>query len=341
MSLPARRTVAAFLIVLGNVVVLPLITASPASATTTAYAATKTWTTDKSSTPSATKTTDELLISVTIPAGQSRYISSKLVVDKSLPNVTEVSAIINCRLSDLTEAARSVSGQNVLSGVTTTILTRGFFTAPASSAYTCWLDAQFVNHSADSPGSIEVVGSGSTYIQDVEGNVPWYSQTWQSTKTRVDTSDQAAASGIIEVPASTMATVMSSGLNVIGDENVTVCYNTTNEEAECLAPPGARQSAALALVGVQLVVQQYADPAGLVACGPQWTNGGLIGYTVSTTVHHYKINTSGTMPPSSINPLCEVAGAGYFEMWLRTTANANDNSFVIENNNETVTAAFI
>ncbi|MGL5824144.1 MAG: hypothetical protein ACRCYU_04805 [Nocardioides sp.] len=265
----------------------------------------------------------DLGASVTVPAGQTRYLSAKLVVSDAA-EVTETSALIYCRRPGSSVVAqRAVSGQNVLPGrAATTILTRGLITAPPTTAYVCSLQAQFVNHqSTSASGHIFVLGS--SYLQDVQGSVAWHHQTWQSTRV-LDDSSVAAAPSAFTVPNGV------SAFQVIGDVNVTTCY-TGDRRPPC--DTAARTSYRDAYVGTQLVVQQL-DAHG-AACGTPWTNGPLTGATVSNTVHHFKINTWGTVP---VNSAC---GSRSFRMWIRVTANASRNSIVIESNNQTVTGAFL
>lgn len=122
----------------------------------------------------------------------------------------------------------------------------------------------------------------------------------------------------------------ASSFSVIGDVEVTTCY-TNYTKAPC--DQAARSTFSDAFVGTQLVVQQYNSTG--TACGTAWTNGALAGTTVTNTIHHFKINTWGTAP---VNTSCTSRN---FKMWIRVTANASHNSIVIENNNETVTAALV
>ncbi|MGL5810758.1 MAG: hypothetical protein ACRCYQ_12515 [Nocardioides sp.] len=265
----------------------------------------------------------DLGASLTIPAGQTRYLSAKLVVYRA-DEVTETSALIYCRRpGSSTVEQRAVSGQNVLPGsAATTILTRGLMTAPPNTSYVCSLQAQFVNHQSTS-ASGHIYVSGSSYLQDVKGPVTWHHQALPSTRTLVDSSVEVAASRFT-VPSG------AGSFDVVGDVNVTTCY------AGDKRPPcgvAARTSHQEAYVGTQLVVQQYR--ADGTACGAPWTNGPLAGVTVSNTVHHFKINTWGTVPVSSS------CGSRNFRMWIRVTANAARNSIVVEANNQTLTAALL
>jgi hypothetical protein len=272
----------------------------------------------------------DLGASITVPAGDTFYLSSKVVVD-SAEEVTEVSAMILCAAPGVdptgnniaNATARAVSGQNVLTGSSaTTVLTRGLFTAPPDSALVCGLYAALVNHVADTAGHIYV--GANTYLQNVRGNLSWYQQKWQPTRVLDDTSVNAATSALFTAPAD------AASFDVIGDVNVTTCpsYYT---KAPC--DVAARTTYPDAYVGTQLVVQQFnADGS---TCGAAWNNGPLAGTSVPNQVHHYKINTWGTVPVSSS------CTARHFRIWIRVTANVAHNSFVIEDNNETVTAAFI
>jgi hypothetical protein len=276
---------------------------------------------DPSSAPSGAKTTRSLGGTVQVPAGSTRYLSSKLYVDGAA-QVTEVSHMVYCkRPGDTAVAAQLVSGQNVLANTAATLLTRGFVTAPADSALNCSVYAQFVNHAADAPGSITVLGS--SYLQDVDGAVTAVAQTF-GTKTLVNTS-------VNESPVTFTAPPGATAVQAIGDVSVTVCYG--GDGGLCRRSAGARMDGTSAFVGTQLVLNQL-DSDGSVC--RTTTNGPLAGTTVSTTVHHYRINTWLTDVP--VDPACTSRD---FVSYTRTTANAGYNSFTTEANNQSVGAVFV
>ncbi|WP_326567160.1 hypothetical protein VSH64_35735 [Amycolatopsis rhabdoformis] len=289
------------------------------TATTVPITAAGGYNSDPSSTPAAGKHTRALGAAITVPAGQTRYLSSKLNVDDAA-QVTEVSHLIYCRRPNTTaNVAQLVSGQNVLANTATTLLTRGFVTAPADSALTCALYAQFVNHAANVAGHLSVLGS--SYLQDVYGPITAVKQTFN---TKILVNSTATANTVsFTAPAGAIS------VQAIGDLNITVCYGADN--GLCQRSQGARMSAGDSLVGTQLVVNQL-NAAGQV-CHTS-TNGALAGTTVTSTVHHYKINTWLTNVP--VQPNC----SRDFVVYTRVTANAAHNSFLIEANNQSVGAAF-
>ena len=295
--------------------------AGPARATTTApISAPGTYSSDPSSTPSGGKTTRSLGGQVVVPAGSTRYLSSKLYVDDAA-QVTEVSHMVYCRKpGTTTNVAQLVSGQNVLAGTPATMLTRGFVTAPADTALNCAVYSQFVNHAADARGSIRVLAA--SYLQDVNDDIAAVTQTFNGA-VLVNTSAQA---NVVSFTAPSAATVVQA----IGDVSITTCYGA--DKGLCSRSLGARMGGAGSYVGTQLIVNQLrADDS---VCRTT-TNGPLAGVYVSNTVHHYRINTWLTNVP--VDTSC---GSRKFVSYTRTTANASGNSFKIEANNQSVGAVF-
>lgn len=297
-------------------------TAGPAAAATTVpISAPGTYASDPSSTPSGSKHTRALGGTISIPAGQTDYLSSKLNVTGA-QEVTEVSHMIYCRRpGQTTNAAQLVTGQNVLTGATISLLTRGFVTAPADSALSCAVYAQFVNHHADVAGRITV--QSSSYLQDVFGAIGAVKQTFNG-KVLVNTTMHA---DIVNFTAPAGAT----SIQAIGDVNVTVCYGSV-DNGLCQRSAGARMGGTKSLVGTQLVANQL-NSDGTVC--HTTTNGDLAGVYVTSTVHHFKINTWMT----SI-PVVSTCSSRNFVVYLRITANTSYNSFVVEANNQSVGAAF-
>ena len=304
--------------------VLPVVvTAGTADAATTVpISAPGRYASDPSSTPSGSKHTRALGGAITVPAGQTDYLSSKLNVTGS-GEVTEVSHMIYCRRpGQTTNAAQLVTGQNVLTGASITLLTRGFVTAPADSALTCAVYAQFVNHHANVAGHITVLSS--SYLQDVYGAISSVKQTFNG-KTLVNSTLSA---NIVNYTAP--AGVAS--IQAIGDLNVTVCYGAA-DNGLCVHSAGARMGGSDSLVGTQLVANQL-NADGSVC--HTTTNGGLVGVYVTSTIHHFKINTWLTDIP-----VLATCSSRNFVVYTRVTANAAHNSFVVEANNQSVGAAFV
>ncbi|NUR50759.1 MAG: hypothetical protein HOV71_21735 [Hamadaea sp.] len=258
---------------------------------------------------------------ITVPAGTTKYLSSKLIVSQATV-VTETSHLVYCRQAGSTTLVdRLVSGQNVLTGTTTTILTRGMITAPASGNLTCSLEAIFIDHSA-STGTRTIRVEASTYLEDVFGVLAASAQTYQPSRVRVD-------SGYYAAPVTFTAPAGVTSIQAIGDVNVTTCYGT-RPETLCV---GGRLTGGYAYVGTQLVVHQLNQDGSV--CNTT-TNGALAGVTVSNTVHHFKINTWHTAVPV-------LAGctSRTFSASTRVTANAGAESIIVEANHQSLTALFV
>lgn len=307
------------------VLALTLLPAAPAVAATDALRVYTTAPGTKTVQP--TETNDNPIVRdlgarITVPAGTTKYLSSKLVVSQATV-VTETSQLVYCTQgSSPTLVERLVAGQNVLANTTTTILTRGMVTAPTSSgALTCALKAIFIDHSgSDDPESIRV--ESSTYVEDVFGELSAAGQTWQSPVTRVDTSYYAA-------PVTFTAPAGVSTIQAIGDVNVTTCYGSRPEPL-CV---GGRTSGNHAYVGSQLVVHQLNSNGSVCRTT---TNGELKGVTVTNTVHHFKINTWHTSVPVST-----ACSSRTFQAATRVTANAAAESVLVEANHQSLTALFV
>lgn len=292
-----------------------------AAATTVPISAPGTYSSDPSSTPSGGKTTRSLGGQITVPAGATRYLSSKLYVDDAA-QVTEVSHMVYCRKPGATtNVAQLVSGQNVLANTPATMLTRGFVTAPADSALNCAVYSQFVNHAADARGSIRVLPA--SYLQDVDGDIAAVTQTFNGSAL-VNSSYNA---NVVSFTAPASATVVQA----IGDVSITVCYGV--DKGLCSRSLGARMDGSSSFVGTQLVLNQL-DADGTVC--RTTTNGDLTGVRITNTIHHFRINTWLTNVP--VDTSC---GSRDFVSYTRTTANASYNSFKIEANNQSVGAVFV
>ena len=85
-------------------------------------------------------------------------------------------------------------------------------------------------------------------------------------------------------------------------------------------------------MGTQLVANQLNQDGSV--CHTT-TNGALDGVYVTSTVHHFKINTWITDVP-----VLATCTSRKFLVYTRVTANAAHNSFVVEGNNQSVGAAF-
>jgi hypothetical protein len=258
---------------------------------------------------------------ITVRAGTTKYLSSKLIVSQATV-VTETSHLVYCTQgTSTTLIARLVSGQNVLANTSTTILTRGMITAPSTGDLTCALKAIFIDHSGSSdPESIRV--ESSTYLEDVFGVIAASAQTYQSSRTRVDTSYYAA-------PVTFTAPAGVTSIQAIGDVNVTTCYGTSPESL-CV---GGRTTGGYAYVGTQLVVNQLNSNGSVCVTT---TNGALAGVTVTNTVHHFKINTWHTSVPVS-----SACSSRNFQASTRVTANSGAESIIVEANHQSLTAMFV
>lgn len=258
---------------------------------------------------------------ITVPAGTTKYLSSKLIVSQATV-VTETSHLVYCTQNgSSTLVDRLVSGQNVLAGTTTTILTRGMITAPSSGDLTCALKAIFIDHSG-SPDPETIRVETSTYLEDVFGVLAASAQTYQSPVVRVDTS-YYAATVTFTAPAGL------TSIQAIGDVNVTTCYGS-HPEALCV---GGRTTGGYAYVGTQLVVHQLNSDGSVCKTT---TNGALAGVTVTNTVHHFKINTWHTSVP--VSTACT---SRTFRASTRVTANAGAESILVEANHQSLTALFV
>ncbi|OXM60915.1 hypothetical protein [Amycolatopsis vastitatis] len=303
------------------VVPVAITTGTAEAATPVPISAPGTYASDPASTPAGSKHTRALGGAITVAAGQTHYLSSKLNLSGA-EEVTEVSHLVYCRRpGQTTNVAQLVTGQNVLTGASTTLLTRGFVTAPTDSSLTCAVYAQFVNHHANVAGRVTVLSS--SYLQDVYGAVSSVSQTFNG-KTLVNSSLSA---NIVNYTAPAGAT----SVQAIGDLNITVCYGP-DDNGLCVHSAGARMDGADSLVGTQLVANQL-DQDGSVC--HTTTNGALAGVYVTSTVHHFKINTWITDVP-----VLATCTSRNFVVYTRVTANAAHNSFVVEANNQSVGAAF-
>ncbi len=262
--------------------------------------------------------------SVTIPAGQTRYLSSDLVL-YGAKQVTAVAARLDCRTGPWSAdpasvVDRAIGGQNVLRTERVVMRTRALFTAPASSDLICSLDAQFVNHEqVDQFGRIFT--SGESFLRDMSGSLPWGAQGWQDTTKLVDR--LAAVAG--------HRSVLPAGLQqvkVAGDASITVCYGDT---ATGPCSHAARRGFRSAYVGTQLMARRF-DAAGR-PCGSVWTNGPLAWRTITNAVHHFKINMDGVVPR---DPSCP---SRRLDVWVRVAVSATGNSVVVDSNRQSVTLA--
>lgn len=298
-----------------------LFTAGTAQASTVVLvSAPGSYASDPSSTPATGKHTRSLGATIVVPAGSTRYLSSKLNVDNAA-QVTEVSHMIYCKKPGSTAvSAQLVSGQNVLAGTPTTLLTRGFVTAPADSVLDCAVYSQFVNHAANVSGSIQVLAS--SYLQDVYDDIYAVQQTFNSSAL-VNTSLSAN-------PVTFTAPPSATAVQAIGDVSITVCYGANG--GLCQRSSGARMDGTSSFVGTQLVVNQLNANGSVCRTN---TNGPLVGVSVSTTVHHRRINTWLNNIP--VDPACT---SRTFVSYTRTTANAASNSFKVEANNQSVGAVY-
>jgi len=178
-----------------------------------------------------------------------------------------------------------------------------------------------LNHPAAARGSIRVLAQ--SYLQDVFGDIGAVAQTFNGS-VLVNSSYNANV-------VTFTAPVSATAVQVIGDVSVTVCYGV--DKGLCTRSSGARMDGTSSFVGTQLVLNQLRSDGSVCRTT---TNGDLAGVRVTTTVHHFRINTWLTDVP--VDTSC---GSRDFVAYTRTTANASYNSFKIEANNQSVGAVFV
>jgi hypothetical protein len=253
----------------------------------------------------------DLGLSVTVEAGATRLVS------------TAVSHLVYCRrVGSSTVTERIVTGQNVLRATKVTLLTRALVTAPAAGALGCRLYAIFINHTSTRIwGTISVLAG--TSLQRLTAPVHSSAQAWQSGQVLVNTEYRAA-------PVRFTPAAGARSIQAFGDVNVTVCYD--GSAGTCLGA-GSRRSAARAYVGTQFVVRQlHADGA---ICR-SYSSGPLVGTSISSTIHHFKINKS-----IANIPVTSSCTSRAFLAYMRVTANRSANSILVEPNHQSETALYV
>jgi hypothetical protein len=264
----------------------------------------------------------DLGLSVTVEAGATRLVSSNLVVGGA-GELTAVSHLVYCRrVGSSTVTERIVTGQNVLRATKVTLLTRALVTAPAAGALGCRLYAIFINHTSTRIwGTISVLAG--TSLQRLTAPVHSSAQAWQSGQVLVNTEYRAA-------PVRFTPAAGARSIQAFGDVNVTVCYD--GSAGTCLGA-GSRRSAARAYVGTQFVVRQlHADGA---ICR-SYSSGPLVGTSISSTIHHFKINKS-----IANIPVTSSCTSRAFLAYMRVTANRSANSILVEPNHQSETALYV
>lgn len=265
----------------------------------------------------------DLGLSVIVSAGTTRLVSSNLVVGNA-GELTAVSHLVYCRpAGSSTVSRRIVTGQNVPRATKVTLLTRALVTAPAASALTCRLYAILINHvSTRTYGTISVLAG--TNLRVLTAPIHSSAQTWQSGKDLVNAA--YATAPVLLTPATGARSVQA-----LGDVNITVCY-PRDFKGPCLAA-GSRRRSSFAYIGIQLVVQQLM--ASGAACRT-FVSGPLDGITITSEIHHRKLNKSIANVP--VTSSCT---SRRFRAYMRVFANKGANSVVVENNNQSVTALYV
>lgn len=264
----------------------------------------------------------DLGLSVTVAAGDTLLVSSYLVVG-SAGQLTAVSHLVYCRPEGSTTVTeRIISGRNVTPATTVTLLTRALVTAPDTGALTCRLYVILINHTSTRVyGTIAVLAG--TSLRTLTAPISSSAQTWQPNQALVNTSYAAA-------PVRFTPDEGASTIQAFADVNVTVCYYSST--GACLGA-GSRRSGARAYVGTQLVVNQLQSDGTVCRT---FVNGPLLGTTVTSTIHHYKINTSVTDIPVSSSCTSRT-----FLAYLRVTANAGSNSIIVEPSHQSQTSLYV
>lgn len=268
----------------------------------------------------ATAALVDLGISVIVPSGTTRLVSSHLVVGGA-GELTAVSHLVYCQLAgSSTVTDRIVSGQNVERAANVTLLTRALLTAPATGPLTCNLYVILINHTSTTKfGTISILPGTDLAATEAD---PSSVNVWQIGQALVNTQYRTG-------PALLTPLTGTTSIQAIGDINVTVCYSAVGA---CLGA-GSRRSATYAYVGTQLVVQQLnADGA---VCRTM-VDGPLVATIITTTIHHRKFNKT-----ISDIPLDGSCTSQTFRAFVRVTANRGANSIVVEPNHQSVTALYL
>jgi hypothetical protein len=148
-------------------------------------------------------------------------------------------------------------------------------------------------------------------------------QTWQPNQALVNTSYAAA-------PVQFTPDEEANTIQAFGDVNVTVCYYGST--GTCLGA-GSRRSTTRAYVGTQLVVNQLQSDGTVCST---FVNGPALGTSITSTIHHYKINTSITDIPVSSSCTSRT-----FQASVRVTASAGYNSIIVEPNHQSQTSLYV
>lgn len=263
-------------------------------------------------------------LSVTVPAGTTRLVSSYLVVGGA-STLTAVSHLVYCRRAGSTTVTeRIVTGQNVLRATKATLLTRALVTAPATSALDCRLHAIFFRlTSARVGGTINVLAG--TSLRKLTLPIQSSAQTWQAGRVLVNKSYHVAT--VLFTPVEGARSIQA-----VGDVNVTVCSKGGKDRGGC-SGAGSRRSASYASVGTQFVVQQLQDDGSICRTV---INGPLAATRISNTIHHWKLNKS--ISNVAVSPSCT---SRKFRSYVRVTTSSLANSVVVEENHQSETALYV
>lgn len=265
---------------------------------------------------------------VTVPAGQRRWIVSKLVLTNvnALRGV-EVSPTVYCYPAGVTPGPKGegfvkalVSGRNSYAGNRPPIYTRGIIEAPASGPLTCHFGMFLKHHTSnykDGNGTA-TVGTGS-YISDQYATLSLGSNATVLPSAVLNTTTTYVRSGIYTAPAN------ARRVHARGDFAATNCYS--NRQKQCL-DPSARilKGVQTSLVGWQMSLHQL-NRDGSVC---QTRTSPLAGRLVNNVIHHEDFVADQVNMP--VSAACTSRN---FQAVLRLTANVNHNSWVLEANNQT------
>lgn len=260
-------------------------------------------------------------ISVIVPPGTTRLVSSYLVVGGA-GELTAVSHLVYCRLAGSGAVTdRIVSGQNVARATNVTLLTRALVAAPATGALTCRVYVILINHASTTAfGTISILAGTNLGATAAD---PSSINAWQIGQTLVNTEYHT-------VPVRLTPLEGTTSIEAIADINVTVCYY--GSRGVCLGA-GSRRSASFAYLGTQFVVQQLHANGAICRT---FLDGPLVGTTITSTIHHRKFNRT-----ISNIPLSGSCTSGTFRAYMRVTSNRGSNSIIVEPNHQSVSALYL
>lgn len=265
---------------------------------------------------------------ITVPAGQRRWIVSKLVLTNvnALRGV-EVSPTVYCYAPGVTPGpsgqgfiAALVSGRNAYANSRPPIYTRGIVEAPASYPLICYFGMVLKHHTSnfkDGHGTATV--GGASYVSDQYGAL-WLGSNSTVLKSAVlNNNTYYLRSGIYTAPDD------ARRVHARGDFAATNCYS--NRQKQCLNP-SARilKGVQTSLVKWQITLNQLnADNS---VCRSRTSP--LTGRVVNNAIHH------DDFVADQVNmPVASECSTRTFQAILRLIADVGQNSWVIEANNQT------